>query len=72
MIIGAVLGGVLQVLRDISIPPGRTAPDIRSLRDALGADRFNACVAEGTRMSYDELVEWLLATLDRLADSASA
>ena len=63
MVIGAVLAGTLQNLRDIDLPPDRTAPDVQALRDAIGIERFRACVDRGAKLSYDELITWLLATL---------
>jgi hypothetical protein len=35
--------------------------------NVIGAERFNTCVAQGAKMTYDELVTWLEGTLDRLA-----
>jgi predicted ATPase/DNA-binding SARP family transcriptional activator len=69
VIIGAVLGGTLQNLRDVNLPPDRTAPDVRSLRETIGVERFRACVDHGAKMSYEELITWLLSTLDAIAST---
>ena len=71
VLIGAVLGGVLQNLREMPLPPDRGVPSVRELRDTLGREHFDASVALGIGMSYDELVTWLLETLDTLIDAAS-
>ena len=72
VVIGAVLGGTLQSLRDVDLPPDRTAPDVRALRDAIGVERFRACVDHGASMSYDGLITWLLATLDAIGNTTPA
>jgi predicted ATPase/DNA-binding SARP family transcriptional activator len=72
VLIGAVLGGVLQNLRHVALPRDRSAPDVRALRDAMGVQRFNECVAQGSRLSYDELVTWILGTLEELIGTAPA
>ncbi len=66
VLFGAVLGGALQNLREMPVPPDRAIPSVRAVRDGIGRERFDACVAEGAAMSYDELVAWLLASLDAL------
>jgi hypothetical protein len=71
VIVGAVLDGVLQVLREMPLPPGRSTPDVRAMRDALGRPRFAELVAQGAAMTYDELVKWSLESLtaiERLSD----
>jgi predicted ATPase len=69
VVVGAVLDGVLQVLRDMPLPPGRAAPDIRAIRDEVGRDRFAALLTEGAAMSYDDLVAWALRSLDEIERS---
>jgi tetratricopeptide (TPR) repeat protein len=69
VILGAVLGGPLESLRDMPVPPDRTAPDVRAIRDTLGRARFDACVEQGKRMTYDELAAWLT---DQLASEGAA
>jgi predicted ATPase/class 3 adenylate cyclase len=63
VLIGSVLGGVLRSLRDMSVPPDRTIPSVAELRELVGRAHFDADVARGKSMSYDELISWLLETL---------
>jgi hypothetical protein len=39
------------------------------VREALGVERFEECGAQGASMSYDEIIEYALTELDRLASS---
>jgi predicted ATPase len=71
VLIGSVLGGVLQSLREMSMPPDRTAPSVRALRDIVGREQANADIARGKAMTYDQLLTWLLATLDSLIETLS-
>jgi tetratricopeptide (TPR) repeat protein len=66
VVIGSVLDGVLQSLREMSIPPDRTVPSIRDLRERVGPDQFATSIARGRAMNYDELISWLLETLESL------
>jgi tetratricopeptide (TPR) repeat protein len=68
IVIGAVLGGVLQSLREMSTPPDRTVPSVRELRELVGHERFDAHTARGKTMTYDQLISWLTETLDSLLD----
>jgi len=71
VLIGAVLGGVLQSLREMSTPPDRTMPSVRELRELVGRDRFDAYIALGKTMTYDELISWLVESLDSLVNERS-
>jgi predicted ATPase/class 3 adenylate cyclase len=66
VLIGSVLGGALQTLREMPLPPERTTASVRELRDTVGRERFDACIARGKEMTYDELISWLLEELDEL------
>jgi tetratricopeptide (TPR) repeat protein len=66
VIVGSVFDGALQLLRAMPMPPGRSPLDVRALREYLGRERFNALVAQGAAMTYDELVDWTLASLAEL------
>jgi predicted ATPase len=68
VLIGAVLGGVLQSLRAMSAPPDRTVPSVRELRELVGLERFDADISRGQAMTYDELISLLTETLDSLLD----
>lgn len=71
-VVGAVLAGTLQNLRDVDLPPYRTAPDVRALRNTIGHERFRACVDHGASMSYEALITWLLATLEAINSALPA
>ena len=55
--------GELRVLRDIPVPPDRQPADVRSLRETVGEARFAELLAIGARMSYDELLDHIVAAL---------
>ena len=38
----------------------------------MGVERFKDCVAHGSRLSYDELITWILGTLEELIGTAPA
>lgn len=42
------------------------------VRLGLGNERFQAAADRSARWSYDELVDWALGVLDRIADAADA
>ena len=63
VLVGAVIDGELRVLRDMALPPGRTRPDIRALRDQVGKERFAELLAIGARMSYEDLLDHILTSL---------
>jgi predicted ATPase/class 3 adenylate cyclase len=66
-IIGAAVDGVLTNLRDMPLPPDRQATDVSSIRDVIGGEVFDECIARGAAMTYDALTSWLLRTLTELA-----
>jgi len=74
--LGAVVAGAVgNPLREMYIAlAGREHESqeraIQALRDRLGADRCAAVSARGAAMSYDEIVEYALAELDRLIAEA--
>jgi predicted ATPase len=72
VVIGSILGGVLQILRSVAMPADRSPPDVRSLREQIGEQRFKELVALGVGMSHEELVAWTLRTLDDLERRLSA
>jgi hypothetical protein len=69
VVLGSILDGELHVLRDIPVPPDRQGVDLRAVRDILGRDRFASLVASGARMSYDEILDYIIETL-RTASAA--
>jgi len=65
VIAGAARSGALTHLRAMTPPPERGQTGTRPIREALG-DRFDEFAALGASMSFDELVAWSLAALERL------
>jgi predicted ATPase/class 3 adenylate cyclase len=63
VLMGAVLDGVLTSLRNVPLPPDRSVPNVRAIRETLGREQFESYVRHGADMSYDELVAWLIAAL---------
>jgi len=72
LIIGSILDGELRVLRDMPAPPSRTPPDVRAMRERVGRERFAELVTRGGRISYDDILDHILAALRavELNDSA--
>jgi predicted ATPase/DNA-binding SARP family transcriptional activator len=66
VLLGAIMGGVLEVLRSVTVPPDRTPVSVKSVREAVGVERFRELAAEGAAMSYDQLVAWFVETLQSL------
>jgi predicted ATPase len=66
VLIGSVLDGELRVLRDFPTPLDRTPPNVRALREQVGRERFAELVNKGAAMSYDELLEHILTSLERI------
>jgi tetratricopeptide (TPR) repeat protein len=67
ILVGAAREGALTGIRTMTLPPERRQRSANPVREALG-DAFDAYAAQGTAMSFDELVAWSLAALDRLID----
>jgi hypothetical protein len=63
IIIGSILDGELRVLRDMPAPPGRTPPDVRAMRELVGKERFSELIARGAGISYDEILDHIIASL---------
>jgi hypothetical protein len=63
VIIGSILDGELRVLRDMPAPPSRKPPDVRAMRELVGKERFAELVTRGSRISYDEILDHILASL---------
>jgi hypothetical protein len=63
VIIGAILDGELRVLRDMPGPPSRRPPNVRAMRERVGRERFAELVTRGGRLSYDEILDHILASL---------
>jgi tetratricopeptide (TPR) repeat protein len=63
VIIGSILAGELRVLRDMPAPPSRTPPDVRAMRQRVGNERFAELVTRGARISYDDILDHILASL---------
>jgi predicted ATPase len=63
VVLGAILDGELRVLRDLPVPPDRRPADVRALREAVGRARFEELLAVGARMSYDEVLDHIVAAL---------
>src|SRR5205823_4969865 len=68
VIVGAILDGELRVLRDMPAPPSRTSPDVRTMRDRVGRERFGELVTAGSRMTYDALIDHVVASLQAVQD----
>jgi predicted ATPase/class 3 adenylate cyclase len=64
VVLGSVLGGELRVLRDVPVPPDRQPVDVRAMRETLGKARFEELLAVGARMSYDEILDHIVAAAD--------
>jgi predicted ATPase/class 3 adenylate cyclase len=64
VIMGAALDGVLTSLRNVPLPPDRSVPNLRSIRDKLGREQFESYTRQGAKMNYDDLVAWLIAAMD--------
>ncbi len=63
VVLGSVFDGELRVLRDIPVPPDRQPIDVRAMRETVGEARFTELLAVGAGMSYDELIDHILAAL---------
>ena len=66
MFAGIIGGGVLAGLRPL--PPHESADYddvLATLKNDLGPDRFDTASGRGARMNYDEVVTFVLHTLDR-------
>ena len=63
VVLGSVLDGELRVLREIPVPPDRQPADLRAIRDTVGKERFAELLAVGARMSYDEILDHIVAAL---------
>jgi hypothetical protein len=63
VVLGAVLDGELRVLRDLPVPPDRRPADLRALREAVGRTRFEELLAVGARMTYDEILDYIVAAV---------
>lgn len=64
VVLGSVLDGELRVLREIPVPPDRQRPDLRAMRESVGKERFAELLAVGARMSYDEILDHIVAALN--------
>jgi predicted ATPase/class 3 adenylate cyclase len=67
VVIGSILSGELEVLQRIPMPPSRTPPDVRAMRDQVGKDRFAELLDRGARMSYDEILDHIVASLEQIS-----
>jgi hypothetical protein len=67
VLVGAVIDGELRGLRDMTLPPGRTRPDIRALRAQVGKERFAELLAIGAQMPYEDLFDHILTSLQTAA-----
>jgi predicted ATPase len=67
VLIGAVMDGELRVLQEMPMPPGRTRPDVRALREQVGKQRFAELLAIGGRMTYEQLLDQTVAALQAVA-----
>jgi hypothetical protein len=66
-LVGAATRGPLRAMRMIGVyerAPRRQLQD--ALRERLGDDRYEGCVARGAAMSYEELLDFVLGELDSL------
>jgi predicted ATPase/class 3 adenylate cyclase len=64
-LVGAATRGPLRAMRMIGVherAPRRQLQDV--LREQLGDERYEACVARGAAMSYEELLDYTLAELE--------
>jgi len=64
VLLGSVFEGELRVLRDLPVPPDRRPADVRAVRVAIGEARFAELLAVGARMSYDEILDHIVAALE--------
>jgi hypothetical protein len=72
VIVGAIRGGALGRLRQMTAPPDRRpAEALERARAALPKELRDQAAARGAAMSYDELVAWLVQELDALLDDAA-
>ena len=63
VLVGAVIDGELRGLREMTLPPGRTRPDVRALRAQVGKERFAELLAIGAQMPYEDLLDHILTSL---------
>jgi predicted ATPase len=63
VLIGAILDGVLIHLQDMPVPPDRTPPDVRGLREVVGRERFAECISMGQSLDYDQLLDYMIERL---------
>jgi hypothetical protein len=61
VLLGSVFDGELRVLRDLQVPPDRRRVDVRAVRETIGEARFAELLAVGARMSYDEILDHIVA-----------
>jgi hypothetical protein len=67
VVLGAVFDGELRVLRNTPVPPDRQPADARALREIVGRERFAELLAVGARMSYDEVLDHIIASVQSSA-----
>ena len=63
VVLGSVFDGELRVLRDLPVPPDRQPLDVRAMRETVGKVRFAELLAVGARMSYEEILDHMVAAL---------
>ena len=63
VLLGSVFDGELHVLRDLPVPPDRQPLDVRAMRETVGQARFTELLARGARMSYEEILDHIVAAL---------
>jgi tetratricopeptide (TPR) repeat protein len=65
VVVGAIVGGALQALRAMPVPPERDpAATFARAREQISEQERKEAMQAGAAMSYAELVVWLLSTLD--------
>jgi len=64
VLLGSVFDGELRRLRDLPVPPDRRRVDVRAVRETIGEARFAELLELGARMSYDEILDHIVAALN--------
>ncbi|MEX0663732.1 MAG: adenylate/guanylate cyclase domain-containing protein [Acidimicrobiia bacterium] len=68
---GVAIDGPLAVLNNFPGVPRHGDPALSKVEARLGAERYRELVAQGAAMSYDEVVQYLFAEIDRMLAETS-